>query len=363
MEKEIYWLWLSGIKGFGNLRQRRLLDHWESPEFLFEEDEEHVKQFMGEEKVFSSENFKNFCQSKRELSACFQELEKMKRHGITMLCLSEENYPEKLRELSDAPTVLFQMGRQKAREMLHLAVVGTRRISHYGREVAVHLGKRCAEQGIVLVSGMASGVDGVAQRACLQAGGYSIGVLGSGLGFQFPAVNRDLYLKMEECGILLSEERYDVRPLPQLFPKRNRIISGLADVVVVVEAAEKSGSLITADYALEQGKDIYAVPGRIFDQYSQGCNHLIAQGAYVLEDMDEFFANFTGKKKNLGKKEKNLEENEKRVYEQIGIEPIYIERILEKTNLEQGELQLILLQLELKAEIEQIAAGYYVLRQ
>ena len=226
------------------------------------------------------------------------------------------------------------------------------------------IGKLCAEHGIPLISGMAVGVDGAAHRACLKHGGYSIGVLASGLGHQFPASNRDLYLDMEEAGCLISEEWYQTPPLANLFPKRNRIISGLADAVIVVEAAEKSGSLITADYALEQGRDIYAIPGRIGDKESMGCNRLIGQGAYLLDNIEKFFADFTGRSAGLKSKANNyvdnLEQNEKLLYEYIGTEPIYIGRLLERSGLEQGELQLCLLQLEWKGYIEQMSAGYYV---
>lgn len=366
MQNEIYWLWLLSMRGLGAVKRNLLLQEWETAEQLYYETAERVETYMKEETIFQGKDFKAFCESKKDLEKCRTELNLLRKEGIEMISAEQERYPQKFREIIDAPPAFFAKGRwrEEINTELSLAVVGTRRITAYGRELAAKIGGLCAEYGVTLVSGMAAGVDGAAHRACLKAGGYSVGVLGSGLGHQFPASNRDLYLEMEENGCLISEEWYQTPPLARLFPKRNRIISGLADAVVVVEAAEKSGSLITADYALEQGKDIYAVPGRIGDPESAGCNRLIGQGAYILENVEKFFADFTGKTGKIKAKSanfaENLEQDEKRLYAHIGNEPIYIGRLLEKTGLEQGEAQLCLLQLEWKGYIEQISAGYYV---
>ena len=247
MQNEIYWLWLLAIKGIGPMKHKVLLQKWGNAEHLFYETPQQVEAFMKKESIFSARDYQAFCDSKNQLELCHREWERLQKEGVEILTQEQSRYPQKLKEVVDAPPAFFVKGRWKEEPIndgLTLAVVGTRRITPYGREVAVMIGKLCAEHGIPLISGMAVGVDGAAHRACLKHGGYSIGVLTSGLGHQFPASNRDLYLDMEEAGCLISEERYQTPPLANLFPKRNRIISGLADAVIIVEAAEKSGSLI-----------------------------------------------------------------------------------------------------------------------
>ncbi|RRD94977.1 DNA-protecting protein DprA [Clostridiales bacterium COT073_COT-073] len=367
MQNELYWLWLLSIRGLGAVKQNILLREWGTAGQLYHETAERIEQFMKKEKIFQAKDFQEFCRSKQDMGKCRQELNLLRAQGVEIISREQADYPSRLTEMIDGPPVVFAKGNWQTSKINSgpvLAVVGTRRITAYGREVAATIGKFCAEFGITLVSGMAAGVDGTAQRSCLKHGGYSIGVLASGLAHQFPAGNRDLYLDMEKQGVLISEEWYQTPPLANLFPKRNRIISGLAEAVIVVEAADKSGSLITADYALEQGRDIYAVPGRIGDRQSVGCNHLIGQGAYILENIEKFFADLSGGSQRTKPCQKNLAENlepvEKILYQQIGTEPVYIGRLLEYTGLEQGEVQLCLLQLEWKGYIEQISAGYYV---
>ena len=368
MEREIYWLWLSSIRGMGAVKLSRLLREWPDAEAIYYESEERILEFMKKQERFREEDFLELCAAKRQMERCRREWDSLNREGVRIISVDQPDYPERLTTIPGAPPLLFVKGDWRLgqdRNTPVLAVVGTRRASLYGREAAAALGRACAEYGVTLVSGMAAGIDGIAQRECLKHGGYSIGVLGSGLGYQFPAGNRDLYLEMEERGVLISEEGYQTPPQAALFPKRNRIISGLAEAVVVVEAAEKSGSLITADYALEQGRDVYAVPGRLNDSVSSGCNRLIAQGAYLLENVERFMAEFAGRTKSdiqlpaVPEWEKDLAENEKLVYQNIGADPVYIGRLQEKSGLEPGELQLCLLQLEWKGYIQQISAGYY----
>lgn len=368
MEREIYWLWLSSIRGLGAVKLNRLLREWPDAEAIYYEAEDRVLEFMKKQNRFQEKDFLEFCAAKREMARCRREWDLLRREGVALISADQPDYPKRLKVIPGAPSLFFVKGRRELEQnqnMPVLAVVGTRRASRYGREAAAALGRACAEYGITLVSGMAAGIDGIAQRECLKHGGYSIGVLGSGLGYQFPAGNRDLYLDMEEKGSLISEEWYQTPPQAMLFPKRNRIISGLSDAVVVVEAAEKSGSLITADYALEQGRDIYAVPGRLNDPVSSGCNHLIAQGAYLIESIDRLAAELAGRGQSdiqpplVPEGEKNLTENEKLVYQNMSSEPIYIGRLQEKSGLELSELQLCLLQLEWKGYVQQISSGYY----
>lgn len=197
-------------------------------------------------------------------------------------------YPARLREIPDPPACLYVKGRLPENDRPSVAVIGARDCSAYGRSVAMQLGAGLGAAGVQVVSGMARGIDGISQEAALDAGGTSFGVLGCGADICYPAQNRGLYEKLCAEGGVLSEYEPGTPPRAWHFPPRNRIVSGLADAVVVVEARAGSGTLITVDMALEQGREVYAVPGRVTDGLSVGCNRLIRLGAGLLPDMEEF---------------------------------------------------------------------------
>lgn len=206
---------------------------------------------------------------------------------IRVVKKGDEEYPERLRELADAPDSLYALGKLPVEGLPSVAVIGARDCSEYGKYMAVRLGSLFGRNGFQVVSGMARGVDGIAQEAALEAGGSSFAVLGSGVDVCYPAGNRRLYEKLKAGGGILSEYPPGTPALPRNFPRRNRIVSGLADAVVVVEAREKSGTLITVDMALEQGREVYAVPGRTTDALSAGCNRLLRLGAGMVLDEEE----------------------------------------------------------------------------
>lgn len=203
---------------------------------------------------------------------------------IYMLTREDECYPERLREIPDSPKQLYVRGKLPKEEIPAVAVIGARECSEYGRTVAAMLGNFFGENGIQVISGMARGIDGIGQTAALDAGGSSFAVLGSGVDVCYPAGNRTLYDRLAVQGGILSEYAPGTPALARNFPPRNRIVSGLADAVIVVEAREKSGTLITVDMALEQGKEVYAVPGRVTDALSSGCNRLLRLGAAPLPE-------------------------------------------------------------------------------
>lgn len=199
----------------------------------------------------------------------------------------EKEYPERLRNIPDPPAGLYARGSLSVKKEVTVAVIGARDCSDYGKYVAGHLGAFLGRNGVTVVSGMARGIDGISQWAALEAGGTSIGVLGCGVDICYPAGNRDLFNRLLEQGTIFSEYPPGTPPRAMNFPARNRIVSGLADAVVVVEARNRSGTLITVDMALEQGKEVFVVPGRITDRLSDGCNNLIKQGAGVLLSPEE----------------------------------------------------------------------------
>lgn len=204
------------------------------------------------------------------------------------ILLTDREYPHRLLEIPQAPKQLYVRGRLPEEGVPSVAIIGARDCSYYGQEVAKRLGKLFGENGIQVISGMARGIDGIGQQAALQAGGSSFAVLGCGADICYPRQNQDLYDRLCKQGGVISEYEWGTPPRAGNFPPRNRIVSGLADAVIVVEARKKSGTLITVDMALEQGKEVYAVPGRMVDDLSSGCNYLIKNGAGILLDMEEF---------------------------------------------------------------------------
>lgn len=216
-----------------------------------------------------------------------KEYEKFTHTPFSFITMESDKYPEKLRNIFDPPYGLFYNGTLPDFNKC-ISIVGARRCSAYGKKLAHSLGKMLAEAGFTIISGMARGIDAYGHQGCLEGHGHTVAVLGSGCDVIYPADNRLLYEEIAKNGAIISEYQMGASPIAMNFPRRNRIVSALSDVVIVVEAREKSGSLITADFALEQGKDIYVVPGRVGDSLSTGCNKLISQGAGIIWSKEQF---------------------------------------------------------------------------
>lgn len=217
-----------------------------------------------------------------------REYEKLREKEISFVCTADAEFPERLRHIPDHPFGIYYKGQLPKPQKLAVAVVGARECSDYGHFIAAELGKELGAAGIQVISGMARGIDGISQYAALEAGGDSYAILGNGVDICYPKGNQPIYDRLLVQGGVLSTYPPGTAPKPQLFPPRNRIVSGLADVVVVVEARQKSGTLITVDMALEQGREVYAVPGRITDRLSDGCNKLVKDGALVFLSPRDF---------------------------------------------------------------------------
>ncbi|MCI9137548.1 MAG: DNA-protecting protein DprA [Lachnospiraceae bacterium] len=287
--------------------------------------------------------------------------------GIQLVLWQDAEYPRRLRQIYNPPYGLYYRGKLPEEERKAAAVVGARNCSFYGKSMAESIGFHLAGQGISLISGMAAGIDGASHRGALQAGGDTYGVLGCGVDVCYPASHRELYESLTEQGGVLSEYPPHTQPLAMFFPQRNRIISGLSDVVIVVEAKEKSGSLITADFALEQGKEIYAVPGRVGDTMSQGTNRLISQGAGIFLSIEDFqkemnlfagFAEFSVKKKKL-----LLEKSERLVYSCLDLSAKNLDELMAETGLSLRELMKNLESLREKGCILELYKNYYGRRE
>ncbi|MCR2046803.1 DNA-processing protein DprA [Acetatifactor muris] len=305
--EKIYACWLCNFPYIDNRQLHRLSELCGGPEAVYLADNETWEQVLTPKQV---KYLKEYTASWRPEA----EYGKMREEGIEILTIDEEEYPERLREIPDAPYGIFVRGKLPVADAPAVAVIGARDCSEYGKYVAAELGAVLGQQGVIVVSGMARGIDGISQEAAMKAKGRSLGVLGCGVDICYPAQNRRIYGQLLETGAILSTYPVGTPARPQNFPPRNRIVSGLADAVVVVEARLKSGTLITVDMALEQGRDVYVVPGRVTDRLSDGCNRLLRQGAEVLLSpgsfLEEIWQNWEKKqqcaeKQTAGERQKN----------------------------------------------------------
>jgi DNA processing protein len=284
--------------------------------------------------------------------------------GIGFVSIEEPDYPRRLFTIVNPPYALYYCGGLPPEEKRAVAIVGARARSAYGSQIAEKLAAALAGADIAVISGLARGIDGDGHKGALAAGGKSYAVLGCGPDICYPRANRYLYDKMLSQGGIISEYPPGTAPLPALFPQRNRIIAGLSDVVVVIEARDKSGSLITADYAMEQGREVYALPGRVTDPLSSGCNRLIAQGAGILTGVEDFLRELALEadcgmvqmdfRKNL------LEKDELMVYTLLDFYPMGLGTMVEKSPFCLSELLEILDRLEHKGFARETIPNYYV---
>ena len=363
MDKYTYWY--GNIKGMEAKTKNKLKEEGLTPAdvyFMKFEDLCHIFGEIRTEKIILS----------RKLTDIDKEWEVLQKKGIKYVTMLDEGYPERMRKLPGMPFGLYFKGHLPDEDMLSAAVVGARMCTPYGKAVAEEIGNILGKNKVNVISGLARGVDGNAQRGALEGGGESFGVLGCGVDVCYPASNIDLYMELEEKGGIISEQPPGMQPLSAYFPARNRIISALSDIVIVVEAKEKSGSLITADMALEQGRDVVAVPGRITDKTSEGCNLLIAQGAEIytgpttLEKLiGELSASGRGvfiyNPKGSTSFSPQLSEKEAKVYACLDLRPKRLENILEECPLPFSEVLGILMDLEIKGLVAEATRNtYYV---
>lgn len=289
-----YACWLDTIWGLGRISKYKLLNIAGSPSDMYKLSNNTVKKLIGEKGL-------DIWEKHKQENNPDEIMDKLSKKEIRYTYSLAEDFPQKLKDIADPPFGLFYLGKLPEDNIPAVAIIGTRNHSEYGKCMADYFGDRFAKRKINVISGMAKGIDGISQKAALKAGGKSYGILGCGVDIIYPRVNRELYYNLIQNGGVISEYPPGMEPLAALFPMRNRIISALSDVVLVIEAKEKSGTLITVDMALEQGKDVYAVPGRCTDNLSIGCNKLLRQGAGIainpediIKDMGWQIENGTG---------------------------------------------------------------------
>lgn len=369
----VYELWYAGLRGMTNRQKIKTAQLFPEKEELYYIEETQLRQRLGQ--CFGEKETDSIVHAVRrgreeagwtdtlgdmEMSGQFR---RYREEGIRLVTYWEADYPERLRTLAQPPYALYVKGALPSADTPAAAIVGARSCSHYGRTFAGEIGELLAEAGVEIISGMARGIDAAAQRGALDGGGASFAVLGCGVDVCYPADNRGLYGDLLRHGGVLSEYAPGTPPLASNFPARNRIISGLADVVLVMEARERSGSLITADMALEQGKDVYALPGNVDSALSRGCNRLIKQGAGIILSPEELLEDLcicVQSIKNSSENKIMLETNRNIVYSCLDLKPRSISEILEGTRLSVPELMKELLALELAGMALEISKGYYV---
>ena len=287
----VYAYMLHNVPSVGNKTLLKLLEEFGSCKEVYEADDNELKRLL------TVKQFESFQKAKRRWNL-EGEFEHLYNRGIDFYSYSSDAYPEKLKDIPDPPFALYCMGRLPDEKIPAVSIIGARNSSEYGKYAAKLFGEKLATMGVQVISGMARGIDGISQQAAVYSGGKSYGVLGSGVDVCYPEENSALYEQLISSGGVISEYIPGTKPKPQYFPPRNRIISGLSDAVLVIEAREKSGTLITVDMALEQGREVFALPGRICDSLSYGCNSLIRQGANIAsspEDIVDYL------RRNLGK--------------------------------------------------------------
>lgn len=273
---------LNAVAGLGNRSALKLIQHCGSPQKVFESVADGslrrlgaAEQILGNIEAFDGEGFLK------------TEERMLREHGARVVTILDEGYPAHLKEIPDAPIVLYLQGKLPGRIENSVAIVGARDATLYGLQMAERFARELAEAGVPVVSGLARGIDAAAHRGALRSSGETVGVLGCGLDIVYPKENRALFGNIREKGCIISEFPFGTPPLAWNFPRRNRIVSGLSCGVLVVEANVKSGALITVEFALEQGRDVFAIPGRVDSPMSQGPHAIIRQGARLVVSADD----------------------------------------------------------------------------
>ncbi|MDW8438557.1 MAG: DNA-processing protein DprA [Chloroherpetonaceae bacterium] len=361
-------LLLSRAPSLGPTRLRMLLSRFQTPEKILNASLTELSRAprIGQataEAILKFLHGKERATVEAQIERQFEQLSKLNASLITIL---DEAYPARLKEISDAPVCLFVRGALRAEDSKCLAIVGTRYPTDYGKNVARKFSSAIARSGFTIVSGLAFGIDSVAHSAALEAGGRTIAVLGSGIDAIYTDPKGKLYPKILENGAILSEEWIGVAPVAENFPKRNRIISGLSLGVLIVESDFRGGAMITAKYAIEQNRDVFAVPGSVFSPKSNGANALIrdSQAKLVLspDDVINEYPEHRAKPTTLVEQMDavpELSDEERKIYALLTSEPIHIDDLAEKSGLDVSDVLVALFELEMKNVARQLAGKMF----
>ncbi|MBL8063652.1 MAG: DNA-protecting protein DprA [Anaerolineales bacterium] len=357
MDEKKYWIGFNLIKGIGAVRMQGLVAYFGDLESAWKADPAELTQAgLGVklvEKVIGA----------RKQVDLNQVWAKIEAQGIKILTWMDEEYPSRLREIDQPPPVLYIRGEYLQDDLFAVAIVGTRKVTPYGRQLTEEIASFLAANGISVISGLARGVDAIAHQTALKAGGRSIAVLGSGVDKIYPPEHRGLAEQMMERGAIISDYAVGTPPDASNFPPRNRIISGLSLAVVVIEAAETSGALITAEFAAEQGREVFAVPGSIYAPQSKGTNRLIQKGAQPLLTPADLMQALDLTRMDSQKTARRIlpsDETEARLLGVLSSEPLHVDDIRNRAELPIEKVSAALVLMELKGMVKQVGGMNYV---
>lgn len=355
-EEKLYWIALNLVRGIGAVRFRNLLDYFGDAKSAWEASQAHLLAAGLSPKIAQ-----NLAQLRTavDLSRIQAQLEHLQARALTW---EDADYPSRLRQIDQPPPVLYLRGELTPADEWAVALVGTRRVTSYGRQVTEHLAAALVQHGITIVSGLARGVDSVAHQAALDAGGRTIAVLGHGIDRIYPPENQRLAERILERGALISDYPLGTQPEAANFPPRNRIISGLSLAIVVVEAGRQSGALITADFAVEQNREVFAVPGNIFAPQSKGTNWLIQQGARPLLAAEDLLDILKLEQITYHREARAVlpaNDLEARILDLIRDEPLHVDEISFQAQTPIKEISAALTMMELKGMVRQMGAMRY----
>lgn len=364
MNEMEYWYWINNIEGIGRIVIRRLLECFGNPKAVFDAEEQDIREIVSKNK-----NMLSFLES-RDPERIRMDIEQMKQRHIGFLYPDSKEYPYQFREITDSPYGIYYYGKLPDKKK-SIAIIGARNASRYGLEMARFFGRELAKCGISIISGLARGIDGNAHRGALEAGGYTLGILGCGIDQVYPLENYELFMQMKETGGILSESNIGVAPHAGLFPQRNRLIAAMCDGILIIEAMEKSGTFITVDQGLEYGKDIFAIPGRITDVKSVGCNNLIKYGAHVVTNVEDILEVID--RKNTSENHNNspidvlsnknsLAPLEKIVYDCLRIEARYLDEIIDESKVAPQDVCKALNMMSLRGIVVEPTRNYFAIK-
>jgi DNA processing protein len=359
VEERFYWVALNFIPGVGPVLIKGLLERFGTPKRVFKASRRELAKVDG-----IGERLAGMIKETDVRGKVQGELKLIEEINVSIVTLGDPSYPDNLRQIYDPPPLLYVRGNLQPGDDLAVSIVGSRLTSNYGRITTERVAADLARHGATIVSGMARGIDSAAHRGALSAGGRTIAVLGCGVDIVYPPENRRLFEEITAHGAVVSEFPLSTPPDGVNFPRRNRIISGLSLGVVVVQANARSGSLITARLALEQNRDVFAVPGNVGMAGSRGTNRLIKQGAKLIESaediLEEILPRFQHQVPEFKDRKPSLEEKEERVYQLLEDDPVHIDSIIARTGMSASHVSAILLQLELKGLIQQLSGKRFV---
>ncbi|MFC2020936.1 DNA-processing protein DprA [Chloroflexota bacterium] len=353
-----YWVGFSLISGIGRVKFGQLENHFKSLENAWKATPGELKQSGLDKGSIQA------ITTRRPKISLEAEMEKLERYRVTVLTFHDTDYPARLKEIYDYPPLLYIRGSLIPEDEWCLAVVGTRRATVYGRQVTEEIVADLARSNITIVSGLAKGIDSVAHHSALEAGGRSIAIFACGLDTVYPGENADLARRIMQQGALISEYPLGTRPRADNFPRRNRIMSGLSPGVLVVEAGESSGAMITAHIALEQDREVFAIPGSVLSPVSKGTNQLIQEGAKLVGDYTDILEelNMTAVVQQIEMKGIiPASETESLLLKQLGAEPTHIDEVCRLSGLPASTVSSTLAMMELKGMVKQVGAMNYSL--